>query len=338
MFIQLPAIAQRYFPDLPDEIEFNNGDQMKGKLKKILRGELTFDPDVLEDIFTTKLKDVKYIRAKRKEYMIETVDNKKYYGTIDKGKLPGWVKIIQVADTVDMHILDLDNIENLDDSFWKRLDGNISLGFSYSRHSNVGRINGSHTNSYSTRRWILQEGGNLMYTIDNDFKGVEKADYAVQAYIEFLKRWYALSSLQFQRSTELGLEARIQLLEAAGPIIIKNRKNDLRTATGVAVQKEYSTDTVNNGKSVSVEIPVIANYYLFKLGTPEIKLQATNAFFFSVSQHGRWRMDQNIVLYWKIITHLSVNIQVYINFDSKPPNVNAQKVDYGTVFSVGYSW
>lgn len=338
LLVQLPAVAQRFFPDEPDVIEFNNDDKMQGKLKRIQRGELKFDPDILEDLFTTKLRNVKYIRARRKEYMVETINNSKYYGTIDIGKAPGWVKVISISDTIDIHILDLDNIENLDDNFWRRLDGNINFGFSYSRHSNIGRINGNHSMAYSTRKWTFKTNGDLMYTIADEFKGVEKADWALQAYFEFWKKWFTLSQAQFQRSTELGLDARFQVLKAAGPIIIKNRRNDLRIASGLSAQKEYSTDSMNSHRNISMEIPLIVNYWLFKLGSPEIKLQATNSLFFSISQNGRWRDDQNIVLYWEIVTHLNLNIQLYMNYDSKPPNVDAQKVDYGAVFSVGYSW
>ncbi|WP_349318513.1 DUF481 domain-containing protein [Chitinophaga sp. MM2321] len=332
------AAAQRFHTNESDILEFYNGDRVQGKLKQIQRGELTFDPDLLEDKFTAKLRDIKYIRARRKEYLVETIANKKYYGTLDMSKTPGWVKIVQVNDSVELFIEDLDNIQNLDDNFWRRLNGSASLGFSYSRSSNIGRINESHNMTYSTRNWLFLTNGDLMYTIDKEFKGIEKADLALQAYIEFWKKWFAVSSVQFQRSTELGLNARFQLAEAAGPILIKNRKHDLRVATGISAQKEYSTDSVNSGRTVSAEIPVMVNYYLFQLGTPELKLQATNSLFFSLSQSGRWRADQNITLYWKLITHLNANVQFYFDFDSQPPNTVAQKIDFGTVFSIGYSW
>ena len=321
-----------------DIIRFKNGDVLQGKLKQIQRGELNFDPDIVSDIITAKLKDIEYIRAMRKVYLVETVYNQRYYGLIDYGKAPGWVRIYQATDTVDLFIQDLDNIQNLDDDFWKRLDGNVSLGFSYSRNSNIGRINANHRITYSTKKWIFVNNGDLMYTIDKDFRGIEKADFTLQAYREFWKKWFVISSFQFQRSTELGVRARFQLAEAIGPIIIKNRMHDFRAATGISAQNEFSADSSTNNSSLSLEIPLLVNYYLFKLGTPELKLQATNTLFYSLSQSGRWRIDQNIVLYWKVISHLNINIQVYFDFDSKPPSDVSQKVDYGAVFSVGYSW
>lgn len=331
-------LAQQLHPGETDVIEFMDGDRIKGKVKKIQRGELILDPDKLEDLVTIKLRNIKSITARRKLYLIESVANIRYLGILEPGRGPGWVKIIQAKDTTELFVEDLDNIENMDDNFWKRLDGSASLGFSYSRSSNIGRVNESHNMTYSTKNWLFLTSGDLMYTIDNAFKGIEKADLAVQAYIEFWKKWFAVSSIQFQRSTELGLSARMQAAEGVGPILIKNRRNDLRAASGFSVQKEYSTDSVNSGRAVSLEIPLFINYYLYKLGTPELTLQATNSIFFSLSEAGRWRADQNITLYWKIVSHLNLNIQVYLDYDSRPPDVTAQKVDFGTVFSIGYSW
>lgn len=336
--IPVLVYAQTLHPEESDVIEFMDGDKISGKVKKIQRGELTLDPDKLEDLVTIKLRNIRSIMARRKLYLIESVANTRYLGILERGRAPGWVRIIQKKDTTELFIEDLDNIENMDDNFWKRLDGSASLGFSYSRSSNIGRINESHSMTYSTRNWLFLTSGDLMYTIDNEFKGIEKADLAVQAYIEFWKKWFAVSSVQFQRSTELGLSARMQLAEGAGPILIKNRKTDLRTATGFSIQKEYSTDSINAGRSISAEIPLFVNYYLYELGTPYLTLQASNSLFFSLSQKGRWRVDQSITLYWKIVTHLNLNVQFYFDYDSQPPDVNAQKVDFGTVFSIGYSW
>jgi Protein of unknown function, DUF481 len=338
MLIPTALSAQMLHPDVSDIIEFMDGERIVGKVKKIQRGELTLDPDKLEDLVTIKLRNIKSITARRKLYLIESITNRKYYGILEPGRGPGWVKVIQATDTTELFIEDLDNIENLDKNFLKRLDGSASLGFSYSRSSNIGRINESHNMTYSTRNWLFLTSGDLMYTMDNEFKGIEKADLAVQAYIEFWRKWFAVSSVQFQRSTELGLSARLQLAEGAGPILIKNRRNDLRVATGISIQREFSTDSIQTDRTVSTEIPLFVNYYLYKLGTPELTLQATNSVFFSLSQGGRWRTDQNITLYWKIITHLNLNVQFYFDFDSQPPNTTAQKTDFGTVFSIGYSW
>lgn len=339
--IAMPAVllAQQLHPDETDVIEFMDGERIVGKVKKIQRGELTLDPDKLEDLVTIKLRNIKSITARRKLYLIESIANTKYYGILEPGHSAGWVKIIQAKDTTELFIEDLDNIENLDDNFWKRLDGTASLGFSYSRSSNIGRVNESHNMTYSTRHWLFLTSGDLMYTMDSQFKGIEKADLAVQAYIEFWRKWFAVSSVQFQRSTELGLSARLQLAEGAGPILIKNRRNDLRVASGISVQQEFSTDSIKTaGTHVSTEIPLFVNYYLYRLGTPQLTLQATNSVFFSLSEGGRWRADQNITLYWKIVTHLNLNVTFYFDFDSQPPDAGAQRTDFGTVFSIGYSW
>lgn len=332
------TIAQTINTSTLDVLEFYNGDKLTGKIKQIQRGELTVSPDKQDDDAVVKLRDLAYIVARRKMYIIETVRNQRFYGVLDKGILPGFVRIIQAHDSLEISILDLDYIENMDSNFWRRLDGSVSLGFSYSRSSNIGRLNESHSMTYSTKHWVFGTSGDLMYTMDQDFKGLEKADLALQGYREFWQKWFVVSIVQFQRSTELGLSARFQAVEAAGPVLIKSRKQDLRIATGLSTQREAAIDSAGTGGNVSLEVPLRGSYYLFRLGTPELKLEADNTIFFGISEGGRIRSDQNVTLYWKIITHLNVNVTLYANYDSRPPVSGAQKIDFGTVFSVGYSW
>ncbi|RPD39021.1 DUF481 domain-containing protein [Chitinophaga barathri] len=333
------AAAQVLHPEDRDEVVFYNDDKLIGEIKRMQRGELVFDPDKIDDDVTINLKDVKILRARRIPYVIEDIYTKKYYGTMEQGIGPGWVKIMMANDTADVFVEDLDNIHELEANFWKRLTGNVSLGFSFTRSSNIGRINGSNSLSYATRLWTYQLTGDIIYTIDEEFRGIEKADLALGGYIEFWKKWFSVTQVQYQRITELGVTARIQGTEGLGPILIKNRHNDLRLATGVSVQQEYSADSIKgDSRSSSVEIPVFFNYYLFRLGTPRLQLQVSNNVFFSTTQPGRWRFDQNTTVSWKIIKHLNTDLQLYTNFDSKPLDASARKVDYGVVFSIGYSW
>lgn len=335
------AAAQLLFPTERDVVVFFNDDKLIGEIKRMQRGELVFDPDKIDDDVTINLKDVKHLRARRIPYVIEDIYHHKYYGILDEGVGPGWVQIVMDNDSADLFIEDLDNIHELEANFWQRLTGSVSLGFSFTRSSNIGRINGSNSLSYATRLWTYELNGDIIYTIDENFRGIEKADLALGGYLEFWKRWFSVTQVQYQRITELGVTARIQGAEGLGPILIKNRHNDLRLATGVSFQQEYSTDSTKNNastKSSSVEIPLLFNYYLYRLGTPKLKLQVSNNVFFSTTQAGRWRFDQNTTLSWKIIKHLNADAQLYINFDSKPLDATANKVDYGIVFSIGYSW
>lgn len=333
--------AQQLFPEERDEVVFFNDDKLIGEVKRMQRGELVFDPDKIDDDVTINLKDVKHLRARRIPYVIEDIRNKRYYGTLNAGIGPGWVKIAMADDSLDLFIEDLDNIHELEADFWQRLTGSISLGFSYTRNSNIGRINGSNSLSYATKLWTYQLTGDVIYTIDEDFRGIEKADLALGGYLEFWTHWFSVTQVQYQRITELGVSARIQGMEGLGPILVKNRHNDLRVATGISYQMEYSVDSTKSDaatRSSSVEIPLFFNYYLFRLGTPKLKLQVSNSVFFSITQPGRWRFDQNTTLDWKIIKHLNASAQLYINFDNRPPDPSANKFDYGIVFSIGYSW
>lgn len=339
VMLSAAAAAQQTDPLARDELRFMNGDRLRGEIKSVQMGELVFSADEVNDDVTVKLKDIRMLKAKRMIYVVEDINARKYYGILDSSRFPGWVSVYTLTDTVDIFLQDLDNIRVLDEDLWKRIDGSISLGFSYSRSSQVGRINGGGELSYNTRRWILQMNSDIMYTIDENYKGIEKADLSVQGYYEFRRRWFSIGQVQYQRITELGVDARIQGIAGVGPTLVKSRHQDLRTATGISVQQEFATDTLGNRtNTVNSEIPLILNYVLFRPGHPDLRLQARNNIFFSLSQKGRWRVDQNITFAWKIIRHLNTSLQFYLNYDSQPPAGSSGAVDYGVVFSIGYSF
>lgn len=332
------AAAQQTEPFSRDELIFRNGDRLRGELKSVSQGELVFSADEVNDDVTVKLKDIRMLRAKRMFYLVEDVNARKYHGVLDSSRFEGWVSVHTPSGAVDVFLQDIDDIRVLDDNLWNRIDGSVSLGFSYSRSSQVGRINGGGDMSYNTRRWILQLNSDIMYTIDETYKGIEKADLAVQGYYEFRRRWFSVGQVQYQRITELGVDARIQGLVGLGPTVIKSRTQDLRVASGISVQQEFGSDSTGKGNAINAEVPLIVNYFLFRFSHPDIRLQARNTLFFSLTQKGRWRADQNVTLKWKIIRHLNASIQLYLNYDSQPLAGSDGAVDYGTVFSIGYSF
>lgn len=334
----LAAFTQQTAPGTRDEVWFMNGDRLQGEIKSVQRGELTFSADEVNDDVTIKLKDIRMLKAKRMLYIVEDIYARKYYGVLDSSRFSGWVSVHTATGPVEIFLQDLDNIRVLDENLWNRIDGSVSLGFSYTRSSQVGRINGGGDMRYNTRKWVLQLNSDIMYTMDQEYKGIEKADLSLQGYFEFRPRWFNIGLVQFQRITELGVDARFQGIVGVGPTIIKNRYQDFRVASGISLQQEYGSDDAGEKGSFNAEIPLVINYFLYRPGHPDLRLQSRSTLFFSLSDKGRWRADQNATLTWKIVRHLSTSLQVYLNYDSQPLVGSSGAVDYGVVFSIGYSF
>jgi hypothetical protein len=321
-----------------DMLRFWNGDRIVGEVKSIQRGELRFAADEISDDITVKLKDIALLRAVRIPFAIEDIFGRRYTGFLDSSGTRGMVRILLGSSATEVYIEDLNYLHGLEIDFWKRLEGDIAIGFSYTQSSKVGRINGSSTIGYSTQNWKFQLNTDLIYTMDEAFKGIEKADMAMQGNYEWGKRGFGLMQLQFQRITELGVNARFQGTAGLGPVLIKSRRDELRMATGISVQQEYGKDSSRSNGQFNTELPLFADYYLFQLGRPELYLQAGNILFFSLSEKGRWRSDMNASLNWKIVRHLKMSVQVYVNYDSKPPGGNEGEVDFGIIYNIGYTF
>ena len=85
-----------------------------------------------------------------------------------------------------------------------------------------------------------------------------------------------------------------------------------------------------------IEKLVTLNFFRFT--KPEINLNMSQSFYYSLSQSGRFRDDGETTLSWEIIDDLKLDMTFYNNYDSKPPVATNRKFDYGIVFGVSYSF
>jgi len=58
----------------------------------------------------------------------------------------------------------------------------------------------------------------------------------------------------------------------------------------------------------------------------------------SITQWGRFRHDGQLNVRWKIISDFYINLQLYDNYDNKPPGKNAATFDFGVVFGLTYKF
>jgi hypothetical protein len=320
-----------------DTLFFNNGSVVIGKMKKISLGVITFDPDDANDI-TVQFHKLKSIATGYRYYRLEMVGKEIYYARLTHSDKNGYVKLIGPVDSPTVWIQDIITLAPLGNSFFKKMNGTISVGYNYTRSSNLGRLNLDATIRYNTKLTETILTISTVGTLEDTTYSRDRELVSIQPNFYFKKNpsWFASTLGAYQRNLELGILSRFQ--EGAGignKFLLKNRTRAWGM-TGLVINQE--TNTEGGGPKVLVDIPVQLQFNVFSFVKPKIDLGISQTLYFGLDQEGRIRNDGQTTLGYEIITNLKINLSFYNNYDSKPPTATGRTFDYGYDIAIGFTF
>ena len=128
-----PAWAQR-----TDVVTLANGDRITGEIVELDRGRLEFKTD---DAGTISFEWDKIARVEAaRQFEVSTADGRRFLGSLAAGN-PRSIVVVELAGMVSLPTTDVTTIVPIGSSFWKKLDGSVDVGFSYTRSSHIGQLN-----------------------------------------------------------------------------------------------------------------------------------------------------------------------------------------------------
>jgi hypothetical protein len=133
-----------------DVIELANGDAITGEIKNLDRGILTYKTDSAGTL-GVEWEDVVSITSKD-SFDISTVSGGRFFGRLEKLERDApSVRVVGAEDSADLFLQNIVNIIPIKAGFLQRIDGSLSLGYSFTRASGVGQANFGFRADY---RWL----------------------------------------------------------------------------------------------------------------------------------------------------------------------------------------
>jgi hypothetical protein len=325
------TIVQKDSTVKKDTIFFKDGSIMVGKIKKIKLGVVTFDPSDANDI-TVKLLRLRTMAAVRKVFRIETVDKKAYYGKL----LPADTNYVRVTPGVDslLYLEDISVLTPYGNSVLQRLSGNVGVGYNYTRSSNFGRLNYNTNVVYTTQRDEISVSASGIYSMTDTSFTRDNENLSLKYNNYFTPTWFVTILASYQRNLELGLERRFQQGLGIGGKFLKKRSVYAWSRSGAVINQERSTEDVKTGPLTELYTQLEFNF--FKLARPAFTFDVSQAFYYNLSQSGRFRNDGRVDISWDIISDFKMTLGFFNNFDSQPPTEGSRKFDFGINFGVNY--
>lgn len=317
-----------------DVVELTNGDRLTGEIKKLNQGLLTLSTDALDTVYI-KWENVRALRTKQ-FLQVESRSGQRHFGSAPEER-PAHIEVIDVEKGKQewlplAEVIRIDPIER--GQLLNRLSGNFSMGYDFTKASDVGTFtfDGQLSSRTQAREWQLDGSGNL-----TSQTGPNATTYDVSAsYSHFLaRRMYYIGRLRFESNSEFGLDLRTSVGGGLGHFLKQDPHQEWAAVVGLAVNDErYAGEPRKN--SVDAFIGTTYSYYRFYPLNADIDFAL--ALLPSLTESGRLRSDADLDVRWEIVNNFYFEISLYGKYDSQPGVEANSEYDYGTTTSIGYSF
>jgi Protein of unknown function, DUF481 len=333
--ISVCLFSFRSFSQNKDTIILYNGQELIGEIQDANLGAISID-DIDLKMQSIKLFKIKILIV-HERFKIETVDKHFFYGTMSTSDRNGWVNI-HVSDSADisLRITQIFQLISMQDNFFRRLNGNVSAGLSFTKSSNIGQVNFSANIQYATRLINYQLTLSTIASLDSGKYSRDNENAQLYAAYDLNTSWFLALAGQYQRNLELSISRRFLGITGVGNKVFIEKNWRLLVISGMSYSQEKSTEGVSSG--LLLEIPVVFQFNFYKFRHPDIQISSNQTVYFSLTQGGRIRYDASTNFSWQLIRYFYLNLTPYANFDNQPPAGSASTFDYGIVFGLSYKF
>jgi len=316
-----------------DRIVMRNRDRITCEIQSLDRGRLRVKTD---DIGTLDIEwnKVDTLRADA-TFEIEDVIGQHFYGRLREGPRAGALSVETAAGIRNLDMLSVVRISRLGESIWKRLDGVIDLGTSYTSASDLFTLDLASETTFRRPRYEFGLDLNATFTKQPDVEDTRRWNASLDFVHRLPSRWLVSGQVLLEQNQELGFELRSSGAVGAGRYLVQTAHDDFLAAIGVSINEERPVEgeTTNNA-----EYLLTMQYDRFSYDFPKIDIFIGFTAYRNMSESGRVRLEADISLRREIFRDFNLSIRGYESYDSQPASEGAELNDYGLTFGFGWSY
>ena len=328
LLVASPVLAQK-----TDVIVLFNGDRVTCEIRSYDAGRLQVKTDIASDIAVKWNKIVSI--ASSKDFEIETTDGFVHYGTLAPSDPPGRLRVVSQAETEDLDFMSVVRISPMYESFWRRWQGSLDVGFTYTQANNYFQFTLNGDAAFRRPSFELSTTLSMFFTSQDNVPSNQRASLLTQ-YEKFLKnRWLVIGFGGIDRNIQLGLDWRYSLGAGYGRDFVDTNQTRLTGAAGLLGMHE---EPVSGESANDLAVILAAQYSHFTYDFPKVTIGASLAVIPYLTQGGRVRVNFNGSVKREIARDFYLSLSIFDNFDNRDPSTGQAKNDWGPVLSIGYSF
>ena len=333
--LAVPALAA----EKTDVLVLINGDKITGEIEEMSYGQLTYKTDHIGTLYVKWDKVVSLTTTQ--VLQIELADGRRFFGQAPltastKAALRLIITSEGVSTPIEIAMSDIVRVATTDEGkpFFKRLDGSISAGYSFTRANSAGVANLSWDvgSRDRIRRWDVAFDGQVNSQSSAPTSQRAALIFSVERFMA--DRYYYESALQFSRNEELGLDLRSLIGATYGRYLVQQSGREWRAGAGLAASREI--DTAGEKRS-NLEAQFTTSFRLFRLDFPKTNVIAVLTLLPSLNEWGRLRGEGVIKARHEFLHDLFLELALHDSYDNMPAE-GAKSNDWSLTTSFGYSF
>jgi putative salt-induced outer membrane protein YdiY len=314
-----------------DKIYLKNGDRITGNIKELDRGKLRVKTITMDTIYLNWV-DVESVESNT--YLrIARTDGTFTYGRVQKSDMTENLRIFDSGQTTQVPAAEIASMKpiRVDESFWHRIEGDVSAGIDFKSASDILLVNVASNLRLREEKYELSFGLNWNETSRTEDNDSSRADLSGD-YTRLLEdRWFWKASAGLERNQELGIDLRTIISGTAGKYFIQTSTMRFEVNVGLAASLEDRTDGT---KQDGVEGLIRSSFDIFRLNIPMTRLTANINLFPGITESGRIRINTDITLRNEIVRDFFWDLSFYSSYDNQPAEGFVSE-DYGIITSLG---
>ena len=316
-----------------DVVTLANGDRITGEVKRLDRGRLEFSTDDAGTLYLEWDKLVSVVATRFVE--VVTSDGRRFLGSLGRAD-DRTIAVVSPEGTVMLQMAEVTIIRQIGGSFWRKLDGSVDAGFSYTRSSGVAQLNFNSDTVYRKPASQVRLTTSLTVTEKDDDSGRDDRGTLEASYLHYRWReWFIAGAGRFETNESLGLELRSQVAVATGPRLINTNRAQLAIGGGLVLNDERGVDVE---ATQNIEGLLMFNTSFYTYDRPRTNLDISLLYYPSLSDPGRHRAQLDARIERELWKDFFVALSLYNTYDSRPPNPAADTNDVGVVASIGWTY
>jgi hypothetical protein len=313
-----------------DTVRLRNGGELICEIKKLQQGKLSISSDPLGKA-SVHWAEVAAVASPR-EFEVTLESGERYYGALGATPTAGEVIVTSSGSPpVTLRLLDVIALVPIGSSVWRRMDGNVDVGFSLAQANleTHWTLNGGA--SYRSRRYRLSSSVASQFTARQDADTTSRNTLSLNGSRLFDNLWFTTVLGQLQQNEELALNLRTVGGGGVGKVLWQSNHHAIDLFGGLVYTREdFSNEPINN----SAELAIGGQLDFFTPGKDDFTLTNSIVSYFSP---GRTRVEVQSAWSHEFLSDFYWSLNGVESFDSDPPH-EQKRNDYSLSLSIGWKF
>jgi hypothetical protein len=318
-----------------DIVYMKNGDKITCEIKSLEKGQLTVKPDYTNSSIVLDWEKVDHIESKQ-SFVVTDPKGEVYSGAIHQDEETKNLTIIG-ADTIRLPNLSVIQIEELGESFWKRMRGNVDFGLSFAKSNDQKNVSLQGGLYYQSREHLFSLDSNSQFTSQQKVADTNETNIKAALYKELRRsNWYYGGIANFLSSTAQQIDLRSTLGAGLAKRMIFTNRTNLTAMGGLALTIEREAPgSTSTARTKALDSAFAVQYSTFRFDSTTF--DTAGWIYPSLTSPGRVRFTLNQDVYYKFLGDFYIRMSFYDNYDNQPV-LGAPSNNLGGSTTVGWSF